>query len=810
MDDDCSIASYEDICSSARRTRFQDHESEQIEMLKALVLESTANGDIGPELSEEEVPDVSYLLQYQEFGGTLIDVRRSNRPININIGGEDESKLPKGQKPVMEIVTVVSTAVISTRPVRNSRQMHVRGRWAPSPVMSGREDDQNSKLAQVKNTAMVIHSAYLLNALRAVVGYYPGTSFIGENARITAPYQVLYHHRDALERYKFAQPKSHDEEYRIVTTKHINILLDFLEKAHGDQIREEEGRHQSSVPAATFERLWMLLKPGEVVYAKYDHKWTPFVISTVIDGSSTHSEQPPGPHTIHCWNIAYASGKLYRSMYNFDIEPFSGEEAISNLPVIPAAFFTGGDGDMQPAEVNAKQVALGKVAWQLSKGPSYMAYDGSLVDKSPEYDWSYQASPTGYMSGRVIVDCEGYHRFSLDCPGRGRGRSRSPPPMNPPPQKDQLPYFAPRCGCNTCSKADHRQNLSSFTGFEERDPTQDDAPKNDLYYLVLSKVVAGFIPGEKRWGHFSVEHLEEIKYDKEAFKYLVLDDEIKTLVRAMVGTFASANGKVSPWPNDFVKNKGQGRIFLLHGSPGVGKTCTAECVAELTHRPLLSLTSGGLSTSGFDVESNLHYFLRLGERFGAMVLIDEADVFLEKRRARDIERNGLVSVFLRALEYYRGALFLTTNRVQAFDSAFTSRIHVALHYKALTDADREKIWLNSFERLERDSGGRVQVSAYTRDYAYQSRDIAGLRWNGREIRNALQTAVAMAETEALEDGQEKVMVNDKHLRSVVKMSRGFKQFLSTRRLREDDELNEEEDVENDEHHKREMGSKIYD
>jgi AAA+ superfamily predicted ATPase len=185
-----------------------------------------------------------------------------------------------------------------------------------------------------------------------------------------------------------------------------------------------------------------------------------------------------------------------------------------------------------------------------------------------------------------------------------------------------------------------------------------------------------------------------------------------------------------------------------------------------------------------------------------MVLLDEADVYLEARRARDIARNGLVSIFLRALEYYRGVLFLTTNRVQTFDTAFTSRIHVALHYKSLSDEDREKIWLNSFERLERDSAGKVHISVATREYAYESGDVQSLRWNGREIRNALQTAVALAETEALEDGQDKVTVTDKHLRAVVKMSRGFKNFLRQRRVRDGDGVDEddEDDLLEDEEH----------
>lgn len=168
-----------------------------------------------------------------------------------------------------------------------------------------------------------------------------------------------------------------------------------------------------------------------------------------------------------------------------------------------------------------------------------------------------------------------------------------------------------------------------------------------------------------------------------------------------MGKFASLDGKLTPWPSDFVKNKGEGRIFLLHGSPGVGKTCTAECAAELARRPLLALTNGDLGPGQHigGVENALNYFLTLGERFGALVLLDEADVYLEKRRTRDLHRNGLVSVFLRALEYYKGVLFLTTNRVEAFDDAFTSRIHVALHYKRLGDEDRRRIWMHNFERL---------------------------------------------------------------------------------------------------------------
>ncbi|KAI0000717.1 P-loop containing nucleoside triphosphate hydrolase protein [Xylariaceae sp. FL0662B] len=838
MDDNSSIASFEDIGPSDGRVkptiRFKSSEETNIEKLKSLIAKSAAKGDIARELTVDEVPDVCYVLRHKGWGGNLVDLRRSDEPINVRLDDTEEDTSSSVKKPILEIVTEVSTSLIS----KNRRQDHFvppappfpRG-WDESIDYGGhnrnhyadllesrqrKQEKSEMSFASEEETVMVINSIHLINALKAVVGYYPSTFFIGDQVKIKAPYHVLVHHRAALARYKVSQPETHDQEYAFTTAKHIDVLLTFLEKALGEQIREEEKRHNSTTPSATFNMLWLLLKPGEVIYAKHNYMWTPFVISSVIFQGSNGGDSA-AYYTINCWNITHSMERLRRMTYSFYIDEFSGDEAVTKLPIIPARFFRGHDDDMAPEDVAAKQISLGQRVWQLSKGPSYMFYDGTLVQNGADADYTYSASAAGSMSGRVIVDCEGFARFFGDSPGNRRRRP-TPRPQSPNPvDRDNLPYFAPRCGCGACARVSN-EDLSPFAGFEELNPTEDEAPKADLYYLVLTNIVSGFILGDRRWGHFNVECLQDVKFDQEAFKYLILDDEIKLTVKALVGKFASNNGQVSPWPNDFVKNKGQGRIFLLHGSPGVGKTCTAECAAELAHRPLLSLTSGDLSTNSHQVERNLDYFLQLGERFGAMVLLDEADVYLEARRAKDIARNGLVSVFLRALEYYRGVLFLTTNRVGAFDGAFTSRIHVALHYRAFSDADRERIWLHSFERLERDSAGRVHVAVATREYAYASRDVRGLRWNGREIRNALQTAVALAETEALEDGADRVTVTDRHLRAVVRMSRGFKNFLRQRKLRggndeadvdggDDDDDDDDDEVETDESGE---GSMIYD
>ncbi|KLU88089.1 hypothetical protein MAPG_07076 [Magnaporthiopsis poae ATCC 64411] len=349
-----------------------------------------------------------------------------------------------------------------------------------------------------------------------------------------------------------------------------------------------------------------------------------------------------------------------------------------------------------------------------------------------------------------------------------------------------------------------------FAGFEDLDPVVDKAPQSDLYYLALQKDIPAFILSERRWGYVRVEYLTSVKPDREAFKHLVLDDEVKHTVKTLIGKFANDGGMLSPWPRDLIKNKGEGRIFLLHGSPGVGKTATCEAAAEIAQRPLLCLKSGDLGSSISDcIDQNLDHFLQLGERYGALVLLDEADVYLERRRTSDISRNSLVSIFLRALEYYKGVLFLTTNRVASFDSAFTSRIHVALHYRRLNDADRATIWETSFDRLERDSSGSggagaarvpVQVSLAAREFARESREVLTLRLNGRQIKNALQVAVALAESEAdydRDDGDDvtkgrRVVVSDRHIRAVIKMNQGFKDFTKGRGGSADDDSEEDD------------------
>lgn len=119
-------------------------------------------------------------------------------------------------------------------------------------------------------------------------------------------------------------------------------------------------------------------------------------------------------------------------------------------------------------------------------------------------------------------------------------------------------------------------------------------------------------------------------------------------------------------------------------------------------------------------------------------------------------------MFLRVLEYYAGILFLTTNRVGVIDEAFKSRIHVSLRYPSLGLLETKKIWENLLNRIERDNQtrtvkvvfDRISLLAWAENH-YAAREPSRTTWNGRQIRNAFQTAIALGRAERLKKLKEK-------------------------------------------------------
>lgn len=142
---------------------------------------------------------------------------------------------------------------------------------------------------------------------------------------------------------------------------------------------------------------------------------------------------------------------------------------------------------------------------------------------------------------------------------------------------------------------------------------------------------------------------------------------------------------------DIIEGKSAGNVILCQGIPGVGKTLTAEIYAELINRPLYSVHSGTLGTTAASIEKNLKYIFMQAKRWNAVLLLDEADVFVVQRGG-NIEQNAIVAEFLRTLEYFDGLMFMTTNRANDIDEAIISRCAAIIKYEAPSASDTTKIW----------------------------------------------------------------------------------------------------------------------
>jgi hypothetical protein len=237
--------------------------------------------------------------------------------------------------------------------------------------------------------------------------------------------------------------------------------------------------------------------------------------------------------------------------------------------------------------------------------------------------------------------------------------------------------------------------------------------------------VQGFSMRLKRWGWLDVESLSPVIWRDNAFDQLVLNDKQKKSMLHLVKHYGSSFA-------DFIDGKSGGLIFLLHGSVGCGKTLSAEAVAETLHRPLYSVSVGELGTTPEAMEDKLRSILDLAYQWNAVLLLDEADIFMEARDTTNVQRNAMVSIFLRQLEYYSGVMFLTTNRVSTFDPAFFSRISLAINYPRLDWADRQSVWHNVLDGAGVDTT-ELDLSA-----------LAKYEVNGRNIKTAVRIAQTMA------------------------------------------------------------------
>ncbi|KAL4947647.1 hypothetical protein BDW69DRAFT_109890 [Aspergillus filifer] len=570
----------------------------------------------------------------------------------------------------------------------------------------------------------------------------------------------------------------------------------------------------------TFHNLWYIFKPGYEVRTRSSRIQLYRVIK--VNGGrdilsfDSGPDNPaslklkeegysPGSFIVECFYVSFDGTRFGPVNVTFQIRKYEGEKEITSLPVFPLAC------DPNQEDVRKKLLKRGNTFAKLSSSLStaHRKYRGPTLD----------AKRQEYVESEVVID------FRLAFLQKDIPKPEISIANLVDDDKRELfpPFLTLNCETQGCCGNDavfndyeiDEKERNDFQELKELSSSPDDpgSLKDDQKRL-LPPEVYGFVLRTRRWATFDIELLEEPDYSN-GWKNLVIKPDTKEMVLALVENHERPRGELGKVEGalpsvDLVQGKGKGLIILLHGEPGVGKTSTAECVAAHTKRPLFPITCGDIGEKADEVEDNLERNFQLAHKWGCVLLLDEAEyvlhfpccqpaltdapdsVFLSKRTSDDIQRNAIVSVFLRTLEYYSGILFLTTNRVGKIDRAFKSRIHLSIFYPKLDLPSTRQIWENNLETAKENLSKQNLRLIYEKDeilsfaeehFKRLCRSKKRLRtWNGRQIRNAFQTAVAIAkyETSRVANATPNlVILSEKQFKIVADIAENFDTYLNT-------------------------------
>ncbi|KAJ3960890.1 hypothetical protein N0V92_002444 [Colletotrichum tropicale] len=524
---------------------------------------------------------------------------------------------------------------------------------------------------------------------------------------------------------------------------HLRALVEFMDnemKPKQDYVDGTECSHVS------FHDLWHLFKLGtEVIEQGGKQAYVVLRVEVPIHNveepwgrwsknlKDDSEEQPKKDRTgfiFHCVYIDFDGKNFGPVSTAFTIPPFGDAKSITTLPIYPLRL--KGE-DARQDLINRGRILLDVADFRA------MYYTGATLDKKDEID------------SQVVVD------FSEALADDERAAAWEPiiSPVNIAPEDEDDRSCNAMCCRYHYVHLGHSMDLKMTTDYigtlvpdararslilsprslEDTISSMDELTETEL--LVMTYRVFGFVLRSRKWAQLD---LGLLRYENssardltiDAFDKLELPEGHRQLVQSLV-TQHFRNRR-----STFTKNA---QTDLIQGK-------------------------GDLGTTAREVEGDLEKSFALASRWGCILLLDEADVFLAARSKNDFARNGLVAVFLRVLEYYTGISFLTTNRIGDLDEAFASRIQMSLHYPELDEMKTLKVFrlhLDLIEQRFKEQGRTITFDiSSVEDFASQHyHDQPHNRWNGRQIRNACHTALALAEFDAQKNGLEISLEIDK-------------------------------------------------
>ncbi|CUA74193.1 Larval serum protein 1 gamma chain [Rhizoctonia solani] len=360
----------------------------------------------------------------------------------------------------------------------------------------------------------------------------------------------IYMQRKALQEL-IPRPTKHQVLSSADRTMYTDLqhLLDYIEQEFADVTLELEHMKQEEDPHIRWDFLWALLAPGELLETKesvfgLDMVFKPknwLYMTPNPDYSKPSYTQIRNSDLLPVFQVqgeflewtgrGYTSIWIEHTVQKYTIHTYLGIQTVNSHK-----------------EIQFYGCAVKPTSYKLS-GVYHFNYHSYIMWEESDNDCAYAVyKGTGPQSqirkaqadGRVMIDMMSFRRFNPD-----------------------------RDVWNT-------EDLSDSSSQMKRESPSLDENSPDL--CLLPPMVFGWSFELRKWGQFMVEKLSPITFEPNTFSHLVLPEDDKEFIKALVEAQA-VSGEV-PAFEDVVPGKGSRLVMLFHGSTGTGKTLTAEAISE--------------------------------------------------------------------------------------------------------------------------------------------------------------------------------------------------------------------------------------
>ncbi|KUI70475.1 ATP-dependent zinc metalloprotease FtsH [Cytospora mali] len=452
-----------------------------------------------------------------------------------------------------------------------------------------------------------------------------------------------------------------------------------------------------------FDDIWYLFYPGQLIYIQKGERFeeTPsggrsifqnirridHIMQPQHEASYYHdplyddSYRKQWLHSLWCYNIDF-NGEMYgRQSKELFLKRWEGEKRIMDLDFIPLCYVKDYETVLKRSIADGKAL-VNLYAQRRGFHSGWTPVNGPLGESLFDAD-NEKIRNSVHLESDVLVDYqETFNTYPFWKPSFSVGHIHSSSVSTVVALDDRL--YANEKSADVSDTI----IICDCAAFIENSEYNREDPyihalvpelRNEEDHALLVRRFFAYSVRERRFVQLDIRALDKRGQRENRAAFDSLQIEYKHLIDSVVQSHfkrkqAMSKGNIGMETQGFFRMKEKGVIIVLHGEPGVGKTATAEAIAQKWNKPLWQITSGDLGIDAEGVERSFKKILRLANLWNCVLVLDEADVFITERDKRDLARNSLVSVFLRMLEYYSGILFLETNRSGVLDEGVTSRV----------------------------------------------------------------------------------------------------------------------------------------